>query len=294
MILVVGSTGLLGGQIVRQLRADGQSVRALVRPSSQQKGDALAAAGAEVVLGDLREAASLLRACDGVQTVISTASAMTSQNPGDTLDAVDGEGQRVLVGTAENAGVRRFVYVSAPEQAERSPLGDAKAAVEKRLRTARLSATIVRPTFFMEVWLSPMLGFDYVEGRVRLYGDGKQPISWISIKDTAALVRWAALPDTAFEGVINLGGPQALSPEEVIVRFERIANRKFSRELVPAEALAAQHVAALDPRQRTFFAIACQYARGHAVDPAALPPGAPRPQFTIEDYARKVLIRSAS
>ena len=74
MILVVGATGLLGGLIAQQLTDSGQSVRALVRNESD--GQRLAAAGAQATFGDLKNAESIRAACQGVDTVITTANAV--------------------------------------------------------------------------------------------------------------------------------------------------------------------------------------------------------------------------
>ncbi len=63
MILVVGATGHLGGEICRRLAARGLPVRGLVRPTSAPEAvSALRAIGAELIEGDLRDPASLLRA----------------------------------------------------------------------------------------------------------------------------------------------------------------------------------------------------------------------------------------
>ena len=67
MHLVVGSTGLLGGMIARQLLAKGAPLRVLVRGGSTDL------AGAEAVRGDLKDRASLDAACRGVTTVITSA-----------------------------------------------------------------------------------------------------------------------------------------------------------------------------------------------------------------------------
>ena len=61
MILVVGATGALGGLIARRLLADGRKVRILVRPGSTYQ--PLVAAGAEAIIGDLKEPSSLRAAC---------------------------------------------------------------------------------------------------------------------------------------------------------------------------------------------------------------------------------------
>src|SRR5689334_6072457 len=74
MILVVGATGLLGGEICQQLAAAGHSVRALVRPTANEsRVENLRRLGAELVTGDLKDPASLDKACAGADVVITTA-----------------------------------------------------------------------------------------------------------------------------------------------------------------------------------------------------------------------------
>jgi uncharacterized protein YbjT (DUF2867 family) len=64
MILVAGSTGVLGSEIVRNLLARGEKVRAMTRKTSKPETvDRLRRAGAEIVVADLKEPASLAAAC---------------------------------------------------------------------------------------------------------------------------------------------------------------------------------------------------------------------------------------
>ena len=49
------------------------------------------------------------------------------------------------------------------------PLSAAKRAAEERLKASGMTYTIVRANYFMEVWLSPALGFDYPNARARIY-----------------------------------------------------------------------------------------------------------------------------
>src|SRR5262245_2855187 len=122
MYLVVGATGPvgLGGEICRQLRVAGQAVRALVRPTANADRLAhLARLGAELIRGDLKDRPSLDEACQGIETVISTASMMVSSQKGDTVENVDGTGQTDLVDTANAAGVASFVYFSFSKHIDR-------------------------------------------------------------------------------------------------------------------------------------------------------------------------------
>ena len=87
MNLVVGATGLLGGEICRLLAAEGKPSRALVRPSSDQSRVAEIGRNLEIAFGDLKNRASLEEACLGVTSVISTASSMLSRQAGDSIQA---------------------------------------------------------------------------------------------------------------------------------------------------------------------------------------------------------------
>ena len=90
-----------------------------------------------------------------------------------------------LIDVAREAGVQHFVYVSFPVMAASFPLQDAKRAVEARLRESGLTYTILRPTYFSEIWLSPAVGYDYANRKAALYGTGENAISWISFLDVA-------------------------------------------------------------------------------------------------------------
>ena len=113
MILIVGSTGLLGFEICSILAEKKKDFRALVRTTSDQsKVDQLKNLGAEIVIGDLKDMNSLAEACKGVTQVISTASSTLSRQEGDTIQTVDLEGQLNLVNAAKSANVEKFVFIS--------------------------------------------------------------------------------------------------------------------------------------------------------------------------------------
>src|SRR5688500_459147 len=89
MILVAGATGFLGTEICRLLRGQDADVRALVRrTSAAEKVDQLRSLGVELVTGDLKDSRSLDAACQGIDTVISTASSTLSRQPDDSIQRV--------------------------------------------------------------------------------------------------------------------------------------------------------------------------------------------------------------
>jgi uncharacterized protein YbjT (DUF2867 family) len=270
MILVVGSTGMVGSEICRRLAARHRPIRALVRTTSQPlKIEALRALGVEIAIGDLRDAASLASACQGVSTVISTAASMPLAYEAGVNDvtSTDVAGVRQLVDAARTAGVARFIYTSISGNIKVScPLHDAKREIERYLQGSGLTWTILRPSCFMQVWLTPAVGFDPANARVTVYGDGDRPISWISIEDLAEIaVRSLDVPVTR-NAILELGGPEPLTPLEAIRIFERLAGRTFEVRHVSEEALRAQQEAAADPMQQSFAALMRAVARGDSVD----------------------------
>ncbi len=134
MNLVVGATGLLGGEICRQLRQAGKPVRALTRPTADPlKVEQLKRLGATLVQGDVKDRASLDAACRGATAVITTASTTFSRQAGDSIRTVDQDGQQQLVDAAKAARVSRFVYVSYSHNIDVDcPLTTAKRTVEAR------------------------------------------------------------------------------------------------------------------------------------------------------------------
>jgi len=189
MNLVVGATGFLGTETCRQLIAKGKPVRAMVRSTSDgAKLEKLKSFGVELVQGDLRDRASLQAACQGITAMISTASSMpfSYQPQENNIQTVDLAGLTNLVSAAQVAGVSRFIYTSFSGQIDLDfPLKNAKRAVEQRLKDSGLVYTILRPSYFMEVWLTPAVGFDASNAKAQIYGTGENPISWISFKDVA-------------------------------------------------------------------------------------------------------------
>jgi len=270
MDLVVGATGMLGREVCHLLRGRGRPVRAMVRQSSDPPVvGRLRGLGADIVHGDLKDRASLDAACRGVDTVVTTASATLSRQAGDSIATVDRQGQLDLIDAAVAAGVKRFVLISFPGIDLDFPLQTAKREVEARLTQSGLTYTILQPTCFNEVWLSPALGFDVAGATARIYGDGHHRVSWISLHDVALFAVAALEGPRADNAVLRLGGPEALNPLDVVQLAERLTGRPFTVEYVPETALRAQYDAATDPLEKSFAALMLYYARGDVVDMAA-------------------------
>src|SRR5687768_1607813 len=253
MNLVVGATGALGTEICRQLIEQGARVRAMARATSDPaKKQALRDLGAEIVEGDLRDTASLRAACEGVENVISTATVIVSQQPNDTFNDVDDAGQRALIDAARAAGVKHFVFVSVSGGIRvSSPLIDSKRRVEKHLMESGLGYTILRPAGFMEAWLGAVAGFDHKTHTATVLGTGDQQLSYISAFDVARFAVVSTQLPAARNRVIELGGAEAITPNQAVAEFEKLTGESYNVQRVPVEALEGQYAAAEHPQQKS-------------------------------------------
>jgi uncharacterized protein YbjT (DUF2867 family) len=289
MILVVGATGLLGTRVCERLRAEGQPVRALVRKTSDaDKVNALRSLGCELATGDLKDPPQIQAACQRISALISTASSTLSRQPGDSIESVDFQGQLALVNAAKSAAVRRFVYVSFRDDPTiQYPLTQAKRSVERAI--VDLDYTSIQASYFMEVWLSPAVGFDYVHGRVRIYGSGLKPISWVSYRDVAEFCIAPVVRSVAGRSVLGVGGPEALTPLEVVKIFEEESGWRFEVETIPEAKLREQFDSATDSLEKSFAGLMLQYVYGDAIDMRGLLESIPVRLTSVREYARTVL-----
>ena len=296
MVLVVGATGLLGTEICKQIRENERAVRALVRPgSAPEKVDRLRGMGVDLIEGDLKEPSSLKHACRGVDAVISTASSTLSRQEGDSIETVDRDGQLALIDVAHESGADHFVFVSfRHDQGVAYPLAEAKRSAEERLKQSGMAYTILQASYFMEIWLGPALGFDPLGGQVRIYGDGRNKLSWIAVRDVARFAVRALGEPRMKNRTVEIGGPEALSPLEVVHSFEAAGGPEIRTEHVPEEALRAQYDEATDPLQKSFAALMLHYAAGDPIDMTETRTFLDGSLISVRDYVSQVLSTAPS
>ena len=242
-VLVVGATGALGRPVVRLLRERGVPVRALCR-HPEQAAD-LAALGAEVVAGDLTDAASLQRACTGVQRVLASAHGLLARGRWRS-EAVDDAGHRALFAAARAAGVQRLVFVSAYGAGPDHPIDffRTKHAVEQALAASGLPHVILRPTAFMEQHVHLFNGKGLLDkGKAQLIGPGSKPRNFVAASDVARLAVRALLDDSPPAAVLEIGGHGHYSNTQVAELYAREAGIPARISRLPASV--ARTIAAL-------------------------------------------------
>jgi uncharacterized protein YbjT (DUF2867 family) len=194
----------------------------------------LAALGAEVVRGDLRDVGSLRAACDGAHCVIASAHAALGRGA-NAPDTVDRKGHRDLIDAAVAGGVARFVYVSAHGFGRDVPLDffRIKYETEEYLKSSGLASTVVRGTAFMETWLEISLPMFVKSGKVIVFGPGTKPVNFVSAGDVARLVVMTLGRDDALGRTLEIGGPENLSVVHLAETLERVSGKPARRTHVP-------------------------------------------------------------
>jgi NADH dehydrogenase len=290
MILVAGATGRLGLEIVQRLRRRGEEVRGLVRATSApEKIAAIKDSGAQVYTGNLRDRESLEAACEGVETVISTATVITTAQPGDSFQDTDAAGTIALIEAAKHAGVSHFIFVSFDaSRFPDTPLTDAKRAVERHLKEGGIDYTILQPPPFMEIWLGPMLFGDPRSGQVKIFGQGEGKVPYVSLYDVAEVaVRSVRMP-SARNRTIVFSGPQGVTQREVVKMFEEAMGRPLSVTAVPQQALEEQWKTSDNPLEKTFAGLMLGVSKLDE-EPTPLSEEYAFQMATVGEYAKKTV-----
>jgi uncharacterized protein YbjT (DUF2867 family) len=267
--LVVGATGHLGQEIVRALRGQGHDVHALVRPATRAdpgKMKTLAAAGATIHEGDLRDPGSLVQACRAVDNVVCAIGSFQIGDEGGLVEAV------------REAGVKRFIpsdFGLDPRAAGpgASALFDAKAAVHRSVQEAGIPYTFVHTNGFFSYWVFSLgdltrLGGQLPPEEVNVYGDGDVKGSFASVPDIAA-VTVRALHDPEMEDQeVRITANEA-TQRELIDLWQWTSGRAVKTAGVSASDMEALIVGSTAPEQEMMVVLTqlhrSMWIRGDAV-----------------------------
>src|SRR4051812_49096633 len=223
MILIAGGTGRLGRLLVDRLVKRGLPVRILTRgpaPGPYRDGELVT-----MMRGDARDRRSLGRAAAGVDVVVSAVHGFTGPAR-DSLAAVDRDGNANLVEAAEAVSAE-FVLISTVGAAADSAmeLFRFKHAAEQHATASAAPTTIVRATAFLELWIDLLSQTTGRSGRPLVFGRGENPINFVSVADVAALVE-RAVTDRATRGqILEIGGPENVTFNQLAQALQTAAGR---------------------------------------------------------------------
>ena len=221
MILITGATGKTGGEVARQLAAAKLPFRALVR--NVEKGHAVKALGAKIIVGDMADKAALQRAMEGVDKAF-----LVLSNDEEQLVL-----EKQFTDAAVAAHVGHLVYLSSLESVPESknPITQNHVASENYIRESGLTWTMIRPTFFMQM-------FEGMAPRIKETGKivmpaGNGTVSTTDLRDVDVLTDNSG--DHANQSY-DLTGPELLTFAEIADRFSTVLGRRIEYVDQPMDA----------------------------------------------------------
>jgi uncharacterized protein YbjT (DUF2867 family) len=224
VILVTGGTGFVGGHVVQELRRRELPVRCLVR--DPQRAAKLVGWGCELVEGDMTDSASLRRAAEGADTVVHLVA--IRQGKKEEFQRIMVDGTRELLAAATDAGVGRFVLMSALGVSEATrdlvPYYGAKWEMEGLTRSSGIPFVIFRPSFVFgrDGGILPTFAkLARLAPVTPIIGSGHQRIQPIWADDLAVCFAGATERDDVAGRVFELGGPDVVSWNEFWERLKR-------------------------------------------------------------------------
>jgi uncharacterized protein YbjT (DUF2867 family) len=232
LILVSGATGQQGGAIARELLAKGHTVRAMTRKPDGEAARALAKLGAQVVAGDLDDAASLERALAGAW------GAYAVQNTWEAgVEREEAQGRR-FAEIARSRGVQHLVYssVGSAHRGTGIPHFENKWRVEEKIRSLGFpSHTVVRPAFFMENLASPLFLSAIQQGNLAVGIAPRTVLQMIAVRDIGKYGLWAFERHASLNGrAIDIAGDALTMPQTAEV-LSRASGRTVRHFQVPIE-----------------------------------------------------------
>jgi uncharacterized protein YbjT (DUF2867 family) len=239
VILIAGGTGRLGTLVVRRLIEQDLDVRVLTR--DRTRGAHLASDHVELVTGDVRDRRSLDRATAGVDIVVSAVHGFVGRR-GSSPATIDRDGNANLIDATRAAGAD-FVLMSTVGAAAESPmeLFRMKHAAEQHAAASGVRTTVVRATAFLELWIELLEHTASRSGRPLVFGDGDNPINFVSVSDVAAVVELAITDPTTRGQTLEIGGPDNLTFNDLAHAVQTAAGRTRAARHVPRPML---HLAA--------------------------------------------------
>ena len=242
-MLVTGGTGFVGPAVVRALRAAGHDVRVLERKPGTAAEAGLE--GVETVQGDMADTASLRRAVDGMEAVVHLVAIIRGKPK--EFEQVMEQGTRDLVDAAREAGVRRFVLMSAlgvtEETKDLVPYYHSKWEMEQTVQASGLEHVIFRPSFVFGPGGAALQQFRKIAKLAPvtpIVGPGTQRLQPIWIEDVGSYFAAGVTRPEAANRTFEIGGPDVVTWNEFWDRLKRALGTRRPSIHLPFGLMRAQ------------------------------------------------------
>jgi len=234
LVLITGATGFVGSHLTSELLRQGHRVRVIVRDPR-----AFSLQGAEVVKGDVTVPQSLANSCSGVDTVVHLV-AVIRERGRETFREINYQGTVNILNASKNAGVKRFIYLSALGATDNPAYKYARSKweAEEAVKSSGLNRIIIRPSLIYGK------GFGFFNRMVQALrisppfmapvpGTGSALFQPIAVEDVINCILRAIEDDGFGQGVYEVGGPHHVSYAAMVDTLLGVLGQRRVRVPVP-------------------------------------------------------------
>lgn len=227
-VLVTGATGFLGRHVVQQLLETNHEVRVMVRSPGSES--VLQTPPTDVCYGNVTDPDALAEACRGISEVIHLV-AVIRGGPRQ-FEAINWRGTANIVAAAREAGsVRRFVHLSAVGAANVPRLRylHSKWLGEQEVVNGGLPYTIIRPSLIFgpgDEFTNAIAALVRALPITPVIGSGNNRLQPIHVEDVARCVALSLSGNIRGNRIVEIGGPEQLSYNEIIRVVARVMGRR--------------------------------------------------------------------
>tara|TARA_B100000768_G_C11244601_1_gene361191 strand:- start:289 stop:1233 length:945 start_codon:yes stop_codon:yes gene_type:complete len=235
-LLVIGGTGTLGRQIVKQAINEGYQVKCFTR--NLRRANFLKDWGAELVYGDLSLPETIPPALKGVSLVIDAATVRPTDDY--NSETIDWKGKVALIEAAKVAKIKKFIFFSVLGASTNSsiPLIDLKLKVSNLLKNAPFACTIFQCSGFFQGIIN-QYAIPVLENKTIWLLGNSSPIAYLDTQDAAISVvnnLTDLEPGTKTSALI---GKRFWTSEEIVALCERLSGKTAKVFYIPGILLSA-------------------------------------------------------
>jgi uncharacterized protein YbjT (DUF2867 family) len=229
-LLILGGTGTLGRQIVKQALDEGYQVKCLVR--NLRRGAFLKDWGADLIYGDLSIPATIPPALKGVSIVIDAATVRPTDSY--TAETIDWKGKIALIEAAKLAKIKKFIFFSVLNASQNSqiPLLELKVRFEQKLKESQLNYTIFQCSGFFQGLINQFAIPILEQQTVWLLGNSS-PVAYLDTQDAARTVVKSISEEASTNCTFALTGNKFWTSEEVIEVCKRLSGKEAKVSYIP-------------------------------------------------------------